>query len=63
MTQFSPIFTDFDIQALIDNELSWEEEKKVRKYLRENVRAKERYLELKKQKELLQKWWQQRYKD
>lgn len=49
--------TDFDIQALIDNELDWEDEKRVRDYLRSHDWAKKRYEELRAQKETLQRWW------
>lgn len=49
--------TDFDIQALIDNELSWEEEKMVRSAIADDRRNSQRYEELKTQKVKLQKWW------
>lgn len=48
--------SDFDIQALIDNELTWEREKEVLSYLEHDPQAKRRYNELSRQKTLLQKW-------
>ncbi len=53
----SKTITDFDIQALIDNELSWEDEKIVRGAISKDRRNSERYEELKAQKVKLQKWW------
>ena len=47
---------DYDIQALIDNELEWEQEKHIRAFIEHNSVAKSRYEELKEQKMLLQKW-------
>lgn len=49
--------TDFDIQALVDNELGWEQEKSVRVQLEHDAEAKRRYEELCRQKRLLQEWW------
>lgn len=49
--------TDFDIQALVDNELEWEQEKSIRAYLEVTPEAKRRYEELCRQKRLLQEWW------
>lgn len=51
--------TDFDIQALIDNELAWEEAKFVRAYIENHDWARERYEELLIQKRALQSWWTQ----
>lgn len=51
------VITDFDIQALVDNELSWEQEKSVRAYLEATPEAHKRYKELCRQKRLLQEWW------
>jgi len=50
-------FSDLDIQALVDGELSGEDEVKLRRYLKENKSAQNRYLELLNQKKLLQFWW------
>ncbi len=50
-------FTDYDIQALLDNELSWEDEKRVREFINRNPPVKKRYEELERQKKLLKAWW------
>ena len=52
--------TDLDIQALIDNELSWEEEKKVREAIKYNSTFLKRYQTLLKQKKTLLTWWEVR---
>lgn len=52
--------TDFDIQALIDNELDWEEEKRIREAINYNSQFMERYNILQKQKILIQNWWKQK---
>ncbi len=49
--------TDFDIQALVDNELPHEEEKAVRAHIQADPDARRRYNELCHQKRLLQEWW------
>ncbi len=49
--------TEWDIQALIDGELSAQEEAYVLKILDENPDMQERYKFLQKQKQLLQLWW------
>ena len=49
--------TDYDIQALVDNELAWEDEKRVRAFLKENPNAYKRYKELAMQRNTLQNWW------
>lgn len=49
--------TDYDIQALVDNELPWEEEKRIRAYITSNPDAHERYKELCRQRALLKDWW------
>lgn len=51
------IVTDFDIQALVDNELTWEEEKRVLNYIEQTPYAQKRYEELRRQKSVLQDWW------
>ncbi len=48
--------TDFDIQALVDNELSWEDAKEVMLFLESDAAAMKRYQELVEQKELLKSW-------
>ena len=54
------IITDMDIQALVDNQLDWEEEKRVRRHLFQSPDAQRRYEDLRNQKQLLQLWWQGR---
>lgn len=49
--------TDYDIQALIDNELNHEEAKEVFGHLEKNRSAYKRYKELMAQKNLLKLWW------
>lgn len=48
--------TDYDIQALVDNELDWEGEKNVRDHVARNTYAAQRFQDLKNQKQLLQNW-------
>lgn len=52
--------TDQDIQALIDSELDWETEKKVRQAISKDTVYQNRYHLLKSQKTLLQTWWKQK---
>jgi anti-sigma factor RsiW len=56
MRQIIPV-TYFDIQALVDKELSWEREVEVRAYIDSNPAARRQYEELELQKKSLQKWW------
>ena len=49
--------TDWDIQAYIDNELSWEQQKQVLKALETNSELRRHYNDFRRQKELLQLWW------
>lgn len=49
--------TDYDIQALVDNEISPKDAELVLKQLEKNHAAHERYKELIKQKNLLKLWW------
>jgi anti-sigma factor RsiW len=49
--------SEFDIQALVDNELEWEEEKRIHAYLTENPTARKYYEEMLEQKNRLKKWW------
>ena len=53
--------SDFDIQALIDNELCHEEEKRVRNAIQNDAKFIQRYEELKNQKDLLQNWWKNKF--
>lgn len=49
--------TDIHIQALLDNELSAEEEQKVMGELQNSPEMMRRFLYLRQQKKLLQLWW------
>lgn len=49
--------TDQDIQALLDNELSSEDELKVMEALKEDSEMLRRYMAMRQQKKLLQLWW------
>lgn len=60
MGQRFPPVTDYDIQALIDNELDWESEKRVRLHLEHNPHAKKYYDDLVHQKKLLRLWAEQK---
>ncbi len=57
MTQIN----DFDIQALVDNELSWEDEKRIMSAIQKDPKAVSRLQELQSQKSLLQNWWKQKH--
>lgn len=50
---------DFAIQALVDQQLDWESEKRVRAYMQMNPVARKRYDELCRQRDMLRSWWQQ----
>lgn len=54
--------TDFDIQALVDNELDPEKERIVIEHIQRDRSAKLRYQSLKAQKLLLQEWWNDKKK-
>jgi anti-sigma factor RsiW len=49
--------TDLDIQALVDSQLDWEEEKRVWSYITQDPALYARYQELLTQKKLLVAWW------
>lgn len=48
---------DFDIQALVDSQLDWENEKRVWKEIESDPALQRRYNELVSQKKLLLQWW------
>lgn len=48
---------DYDIQALVDNELDWEQQKLVLNAIETNPAVSKRYDELCAQKKILQHWW------
>lgn len=50
--------SDHDIQALVDNELGWEEEKLLRQYFSSHPKAHKRYQDLMRQKRLLKAYWE-----
>lgn len=49
---------DLDIQALVDNQLGWEDEKRVRSRIEQDPKARDRFEMLKQQKMLIRDWWQ-----
>lgn len=49
--------TDWDIQALVDNELDWERRKRVQRFVEADRQARARHEELVLQKKALQRWW------
>jgi anti-sigma factor RsiW len=51
--------TKYDVQALVDDELPWEEAKIVKQELENNAELTEYYEQLRYQKKLLQNWWSQ----
>ena len=55
---FNQIVTDQDIQALVDNEFPWETEKRLLQLIKGDIRLKQRYEELVRQKKLLRLWHQ-----
>lgn len=52
--------SDLEIQALVDNELEWEQARHVLNYIDEYPWARRRYDELIRQKQLLRDWWNSR---
>ena len=63
MTNISRYITDLDIQALVDNELDWEDQKRVRKAIECNAYFLVRYEELKKQKAWMKHLTEDPFKD
>lgn len=51
------VFTDYEIQALLDGALPAEQEKAVRELIENNEDARNRYQQLKAQKMALKRWW------
>lgn len=62
MTEYKTV-TDYDIQALVDHELDWEEEKNVVNFILTHDDAKRRYDELKAQKKILKMWWHEEHQE
>lgn len=50
-------FSDYDLQALLDNELDEQEKNHVLNFIKNNPSAKKRFEELLKQKNILKKWY------
>lgn len=50
-------FSELDIQALIDNEMDWEEQKQLLFHLESDETLKKKYHSLLEQKHLIQRWW------
>lgn len=53
----SQSITDFDIQALLDEELDWEDAKRIQQYINASPEAQKRYNELSQQRKMLRSWW------
>ncbi len=49
----------YDIQALVDDELGHEEQKRVRSHLEMNPLAREYYESLLRQRRMIRHWWNQ----
>lgn len=54
-----PIITEFDVQALVDSHLTWEEEKRVLQAIRTDPALHAYYLQIVAQKKLLVAWWKE----
>ncbi len=50
-------FSDYDLQALLDNELDEQEKNHVLNFIKNNPSAQKRFEELLKQKNILKKWY------
>lgn len=55
--KIASIISDYDIQALVDNELDWESQKRIEWQIQNDPQLQSRYTELMRQKKLLQNWW------
>lgn len=49
--------TDWDIQALLDNELTENEQAIILRAMRDDITLRARYNELRRQRDLLRDWW------
>lgn len=56
-TAMQILITDWDIQALLDNELSEAEQAAILKAMRDDITLRARYNELRRQRDLLRQWW------
>tara|TARA_B100000686_G_scaffold352136_1_gene453097 strand:- start:4530 stop:4724 length:195 start_codon:yes stop_codon:yes gene_type:complete len=52
--------TEQDIEALVDNQLEWEEAKRVLTYINQHEWAQNYYEQIVRQKKILKAWWDQR---
>lgn len=48
---------DWDIEAFVDNELDWEDEKYVRNLLKYDPKSEKHYQTLRRQKQLINMYW------
>lgn len=48
---------ELDVHALVDSQLTWEEETRVRKEIENNPFLRKEYTKLMEQKKLLSMWW------
>lgn len=53
------VVTDYDLQALVDNELSDTDRCRIEAHIARDANAQRRYADLSAQKKLLKKWWAQ----
>lgn len=53
--------TEFDVQALVDSHLSWEEEKQVLSCMRGDPALEAYYKQIVVQKKLIISWWQSEF--
>jgi len=60
MAMENQIVTDADIQALVDNQLSWEDAQRVANYLATHAAARQRYHDLLEQNRLIAEWWRRK---
>lgn len=49
--------TEYDVEALVDSQLTWEDEKQVRRELESNLVLRQYYEQLLAQKKLVIAWW------
>ncbi len=56
------MITDYDIEALIDNELKWSDRVRIYRHVMSDINAYRKYKKLRKQKKMIQKWYNQNQK-
>ncbi len=57
------IITRYDVEALLDNELSWKDAKDVMQHLENDRTLAKYYQTLRQQKKQLQSWWANTHND